>query len=337
MNRALLDELQQMRSYPSITILFNTQAGSTFGSDEKARVQRLAATARERLGKLVDDDPVPLIDVINALAEQRVGTRMGHAMALCVSAEHQGAVLLGGAVEERVIIDETFATRDLVADLNRTATYRVLTISDVTVRSFAGDRQRLAEERSDVWPLRRGDDISDTVWSQTVTAAVKALGDDYSVPTVTAGVRRSVQKTLDPSALDVIGHINGNYDRTSPGDLHTLVWPIIVDWKGQRQQRALGELEDARSAKRYAAGVDELWSLAEDGRVEHLVVEADFRLAARIDDNRHVHPTSDVGRDVIDDVVDEVIEVVLRSGGRSTMVEPETLQDCGRIAAVLRY
>ena len=138
--------------------------------------------------------------MINALAEQCVGTRSAHAVALCVSPAHQDTVLLGGAVEERVVIDETFATRDLVADVNRTATYRVLTISDATVRSFAGDRQRLSEERSDEWPLQRSDDMNDSVWSQTVTTAAKRLGDDRSVPTVTAGVRRSVHKTLDASS-----------------------------------------------------------------------------------------------------------------------------------------
>ncbi len=337
MNRALLHQIQQMRSYPSITILLNTQPRSTFGTDETVRAHHLIATARERLEGLLDDDPTPLLDMIETVVDQLVGKRMAHAVAICVSPGHQGTVLLGGTVEERVVIDDTFATRDLVADLNRTATYRVLTISDATARSFAGDRQRLAEERSDQWPLQRSDETSDTIWSQTVTTAATRLRCAYPVPTVTAGVRRSTQKILDASTLDVIGHVSGNHDRTSPGELHTLVWPIVLDWKALRQKRALEELDNARSSKRYAAGVDEIWPLADDGRVDHLVVEDDFRLAARIDDNRHVHPTHDNHRGVTDDVVDELIEAVLRNGGSTTIVDPSTLQDCGHIAAVLRY
>lgn len=337
MNRALLHQLQQMRSYPSITILLNTRPRSTFGTDDTARAQHLIAAARERLEILLDDDPAPLLDMIGVLLDQCVGTRMTHAMAICVSHDHQGTVLLGGSVEERVVIDDTFATRDLVADLNRTATFRVLTISDATARSFAGDRQRLAEERSDQWPLQRSDDTSNTIWSQTVTTAATRLRADHPVPTVTAGVRRSTQSILDTSTLDVIGHLSGNHDRTSPAELHNLVWPIVLDWKALRQTHALEELDNARSSKRYAAGVDEIWPLADDGRVDHLVVEDDFRLAARIDVNRHVHPTHNSHRDVTDDVVDELIEAVLRNGGRTTIVDPSTLQDFGRIAAVLRY
>ena len=337
MNRALLQQLQQMRSYPSITVLFNTQPGSTFGTDEATRARHLAAKARERLDTLLDHDLAPLLDEIDVLVEQRVGSRTARAVAICVSPDHQSTVLLGGSVEERVVIDDTFATRDLVADLNRTATYQVVTVSETAVRCLAGDRQRLAEERSEQWPLQRSDEMSDTLWSQTVSAAATRLSIEHRVPIVTAGVDRSVRRILDASTLDVIGHISGNHDRTNPGQLHSVVWPIVVDWKASQQTRALEELEEARSTKRYAAGVDEIWSLADDARVEHLVVEADFRLAARIDTNRHIHPTQDHGRDVTDDVVDELIEAVLRNGGRTTIVDPSTLQDRGHIAAVLRY
>ena len=55
MNRALLHQIQQMRSYPSITILLNTQPRSTFGTDETVRASHLIATARERLEGLLDD------------------------------------------------------------------------------------------------------------------------------------------------------------------------------------------------------------------------------------------------------------------------------------------
>jgi hypothetical protein len=337
MNRTLLHHLQQMRGYPSITILMNTQPGTTFGDDDRIRARRLVGIVSERLGTLIDDDPTPFIETIEGLIAERVGKRSTQAFAICVSHEHQATILLGVPVEERVVIDETFATRDLVADLNRTVVFRVLTVSDSGARIFAGDRQRLIEERSDDWPLRRDDDTSDTIWSQTVTAAVREMDAEYRVPTVTAGVDRSTKSILDATAIDVIGHVSGNHDRTSPSDLHTLVWPIVLDWKNLRQSRALEELDDARSSRRYAAGVDEIWPLAAEGRVDHLVVEDDFSFTARIDDNGHVHPTDDDHRDVTDDVVDELIEAVLRNGGRATIVETATLEHCGHIAAVLRY
>ncbi len=77
-------------------------------------------------------------------------------------------VYLGREVEERVVVDETFATRDLVADLNRTARLRVVTISDRRARLLVGDRHRLVEVASDDWPLVRDDDAGPTLWVRSV-------------------------------------------------------------------------------------------------------------------------------------------------------------------------
>lgn len=337
MNRALLDHLQGLRDFPSVTLLLNTRPGSAFGEEEVARANRLADDAADRLATLVDDDSAELVTSVRELIGERVGKRSTHALAICVSHQTRTSVLLGVSVDERLVVDETFATRDLVADLNRTARFRVLAISDSAARSFAGDRQRLVEERSEGWPLEREAGTSDTIWSQTVNAAARQLHRDLTVPTVTAGVERSVTNLLDDSALDVIGHVAGNHDRTGASELHTLVWPLVLDWKGRQQQRAVDALDGARSAKRYAAGVDELWQLAVEGRVEHLVVEEDFTLSARIDDHGHLEPTDEDHRDVMEDVIDELIEAVLRNGGDTTMVEPSVLEHCGHVAAVLRY
>ena len=337
MNRSLLNELQQMRSFPSITILMNTTPRSTMNDDEKASARRLIETANQRLSELDGIDPDVFVVRMNDLLVARADERAGHALAMCVSSDHSVAVTLGGAVDERVVIDETFATRDLVADLNRTAVYSVLTVSDAMVRAFLGDRQRLVEQRSEQWPLKRPDDTSDTVWSQQVDAAARAMYLEVPIPVVTAGVDRSTNRLIDAVALEVVGHIGGNHDRTAASDLHTLVWPVVLDWKALQQDRALEQLDQARSSKRYASGVDEIWALASEGRVDLLVVEDDYSMSARLDDNGHLHPTEDRDRDVIDDVVDEIIEAVIQNGGHTTFVGPSTLDQHGSMAAVLRF
>jgi hypothetical protein len=87
----------------------------------------------------------------------------------------------------------------------------------------------------------------------------------------------------------------------------------------------------------FAGGIDEVWDLANDGRVELLVVEDDYHLAARVA-GRHLEPATDVhDADVMDDAVDELIEIVRRAGGEAIMVAPGELAERGRLAAVLRY
>jgi len=338
MNRATLNELQRQRSYPSITMLLNTTSGSALTCSELDTATRLACQADDRLdGDVSDALRHHLIARLTELVTEHTGQPATEALALFVSPEYSAAVRLGRSVVERLTIDDTFTTRDLVADLNRTALYRVVTISERTTRLFIGDRQRLVEQRDDTWPLTRGDDHPASAWARDVNHYLRVEHAGLPLPTVTAGVQRSVRK-LAPSVADSIGVISGNHDRTTASDLHSAAWPLVTDWLRTDATRAMLQLDRARSANRYAGGIHEVWPLAHDGRVDTLIVETDYTLPARIDDNNQLHPASDpLHPDVNDDVIDDVIETVLQRGGTAIIVNNDALCDHQRIAAVLRY
>src|SRR4029077_15827042 len=60
-------------------------------------------------------------------------------------------------VTERVIVDPTFATRDLVFTLNRTPRYYVLALSEKDTRLFEGFGASVEEVRGGGFPKRHGD------------------------------------------------------------------------------------------------------------------------------------------------------------------------------------
>ena len=134
-----------------------------------------------------------------------------------------------------------------------------------------------------------------------------------------------------------MGTVAGNHDRTGWADLHHLAWPLVVDWLRADADRARRSLDTARDQHRYAGGLDEVWELAHEGRVELLVVEEDYAVSARVLDGRLELAKDTWAPDVIDDAVDELIETVLRKGGRAVVVPPGDLADAGHVGAVLRY
>lgn len=340
MNSALLAELQRQSAYPSVTVLLNTSPGSVLSTAERARAAQLLDTAAARLrGDVGDGVAAGIVDQLRELLDEQSGLAAGTALALCVSPTFATAVRLGRTVTERVVVDDTFATRDLVADLNRTAEYRLVTISDRTVRSFVGDRGRLVEERGEDWPLRRLEEHSATGWSNAVADALSSLQQQHPLPTVVAGVDRSVRRHAAALApFHTIGFVPGNHDRTGWAELHSAAWPVVTDWLRSDAADALRRLDAARSSRRYAGGVHEIWPLANDGRIDILVVEDGHALPARITDDGQLDPTEEVtAPDVVDDIVDETIEAVLRHGGRVVVTEPGELAAHHRIAAVLRY
>ena len=339
MNRYLLADLQRHSSYPSVTVLLSTESGPTLSSHDAARLDRLVDHAVERLtAEVKDRDVEPLADSLRVLALEQMSAPAAAGLALCVSDERTVAVRLGSPVRERVVVDSTFATRDLVADLARTAAFRVIAVSEQRSRMFLGDRNSLVEVHDDSWPLLRTDEDSPSLWARAVFDAAVAATADLPLPTVVAGVERTLRRVGVEGAVPCVGMLNGNHDRTAAHDLHPPAWALVDRHLEQEQARALERLERARSRRRFAGGIDEVWSLAVDGRVDLLLVEESFEQSALLGPGETLLPAAGPGGpDVVDDIVDEAIEAVLLRGGRTVVVPDRELDDHGRIAAVLRY
>jgi Bacterial archaeo-eukaryotic release factor family 3 len=341
MNQALLSELQGIRTYPCVTLLINTTPGAPINEIQASTALRFVEQTRARLSAEADrvsevakeNLAVALAELLRNVAKEPAT----HALALCVSPDYTASVRLGRSVQERLIIDDTFATRDLVADLNRTASFRVVSVSDRKCRVLIGDRQRLVEERNDVWPIVREDDGPRSVWTTRVSEAMRAEHDRLALPTVVAGVDRSVRETLRGSSFPTIGAIPGNHDRTRWDELHTLAWPLVTDWLRTDVQRSKARLDEAKSKRLFAGGLEEVWVLANEGRVELLVVEDSFAVAAKVKGLLLERVSDATLPEVTDDVVDELIELVLHRGGSVVVVADDDLVDQQRVAAILRY
>jgi Bacterial archaeo-eukaryotic release factor family 3 len=342
MQRALLVELQAQRAYPSITILFNTISGANPEPSHLATAMRFVRDADERLrNEVTDQIRKQMVDTLTELVRQQANTAAPHAIALFASPEASGSVRLAKTVTERVIIDETFATRDLVADLNRTALYRVLCVSDQRARMFLGNRERLVEEVTEQWPITRDEESSVAAWGALVTGKLHEQNESTPLPVVFAGVARSVRRAVPSNTAatntSTIGIIPGNHDRTGWRDLHHLAWPLVTDWLRGDKQRAMKLLEEARSQRRYAGGLEEIWSLAQEGRIEQLIVEESFAVAGTIEGNQLARVDDATAPGVVDDLVDELIELVLSKGGSTVFVDDGDLIESERLAAILRF
>ena len=169
------------------------------------------------------------------------------------------------------------------------------------------------------------------------TRFVRAELAEHPAPTIVAGVERSIRTVLRRDLVQPIGMIPGNHDRTPWAALHRAAWPIVEGWMALDLDLALAAIDDARSARRLSAGIEDVWPLATAGRIDLLVVEESYSLPVRLGPH-HLEPVDDPREPgVVDDIVDETIENVLRNGGRTVVVPDASLAQHDRIAAVLRY
>src|SRR5262249_54987476 len=150
-------------------------------------------------------------------------------------------------VKPRAVIDETFATRDLVYAYNRARPYRVLVLSHKP-RLYDGWTTVLDEHTAKPFPMvhrgpggatklpggpginrSAGRDDALRTFFRRVDDAVGAVQRANPLPLVVAGVDRNLAffEEVTRQAEAVVGMLAGNYERTPPSDLGKLVWPVF--------------------------------------------------------------------------------------------------------------
>jgi hypothetical protein len=272
------------------------------------------------------------------------------ALAVYVNADTMSTVGLDIDVRDRVVIDDTFATRDLVSGERRSPECWVLALQLERPRLYRGRGRRLRphalevpdpHEREAGARDRRGRDRTDVVEARRTRrlraidgALTNALGTNAD-PLIVVGAEPTVTRFLERTRH--ASRIDGVLRKAPDSDLRALadaIDPVLEDVFTRRQQQALANLEAARRARRARSGIHAVWDAVRRDR-GLLVVESSFEQPALHTLDGQLVPTDD--RDdpgVIDVVVDDLIELVLAKGGRVEVMPDGSLPGDDGIAFV---
>lgn len=361
MNRYEIQLLQNVRANPCVTLTMPSHRTSPDNKQDPIRLKNLVVEATNRLLRDFPKREVePLLKRMDQLAAEIDHEHNLEGLALFVSKDFARTYRLPFPLPERVVVDETFATRDLVYALNRTVRYWALALAEKPTRLFEGTNDTLVEITEGGFPLTpeppgrttmarlqgRTDRIGEkpdleTRFIEQLDDAFEPFYKQEALPLVLIGVERLIGTFRKHSrfAGAVVLEIRGNHDSTSAHDLGKLIGPRIGEVVAERSRQALSELEAAVGARRYASTIGEVWRYAHEGRGATLFVEQNYHAPARIDaSGMHLLVAEDAtSADVVDDAVDDVIETVIRMNGRVVFVPDGALREHGRIALVLRY
>ena len=361
MNRHEVRLLQQIRQYPSITITMPTHRTAPQNRQDPVRLKNLVTEATNRLLSEFSRREVEVVlNRLDRLATDVDFRTTTDGLALFANQDFGRITYLPFPAKERVAVDETFATRDLVYGLNHSSRYWVLVLSEKPTRLYEGANDMLVEIQGEGFPMthtgRGGESalpggkgvrrsaLRDEVHRQffrQVDAAFKPFHTDDPLPLIVIGVDRYLSFFNEVSAHTgaIAGTIQGNHDKTSAHQLSQLAWPLVEQHLAAERQGAPDRLEKAINDRRFASTVGEVWRLALEGRGETLLVEEDFHYPARVDaTGMHITPADDAtAPDVIDDAVDEIIETVIDKGGKVIFLPNGDLEQHQRITLILRY
>jgi len=361
MNRQELQELQSVHAYPCLTITLPTHRTWPDSAQDPIRVKNLVSQATRRLRS---EEGTPELGAVIARLDALVADidyqHTLDGLVLAVNRDMAREFVLPFSLEERVVVDETFFTRDLVRALTRTRRYWVLSLSEQSTRLYAGTREQLDEITTGGFPLSHtgpggeaplpgGRGINTSAhrdeghrqFFRAVDRAFTPFHMDDPQPLALAGVERHQVffREVSSHAKDVIASFRGNYDHLTPHDLGRQIWPHVADGFAERRREVLDRLETANGQHRAVATLGEVWNQARLGRGDLLVVEDGYHQPARVNDLGQLDLDVDdpTAPDVLDDAVDETITTVLDKGGHVVFVEDGTLARHSRIALILRY
>lgn len=344
---ALVASLQSVQAYPCVSLLLPTRPGPRLHPDDAERLERLRLDALRRLGGEQLADGAALVAELDRAVRQALGAEAQRSLAVYVGAGVSTVVSLPVEVEERVVIDPTFATRDLVKALHRTPRHVVLVLSAQRAALLDGAGGRLMPVTGTQFPVslatldgRPRDAESLVSVLRGVDLALGAYLRLHPAPLVVVGPQAVVTafRSGSRNLARLAGTVYGGFDDTSADELVRRTAPVLRRYLASRQLAALKLLDQRRQEDRVASGIVAAWRSCRVHRPEMLLVEEGFRYPARLSPDGDVpSPATDVeAPDVIDDLVDELVEVVLDRGGWVALAQDGALAADGRVALTLR-
>jgi hypothetical protein len=339
----LVTLLQSVRGYPCVSLLMSTRPGPRMSRDDAARLERLQGHALRRLREEnLFGAEQQVVDALDRLVKEAVTAPTERGLAVYASAALARTVALPVEVEDRTVVDPSFATRDLVRALHRTPRHAVLVLSARRAALFDGQAGRLAPVAGPRFPIDlAGLGVPDVTTAMRVVD--RALGAHlrlHPAPLVVAGPERTVSAftTVSRHTARLAGTVHGAVEHASLDDLAARTRPVLERYLLSRQDDALALLDRRAGAHRVASGIASAWLAARTERPEMLAVEEGYRFPARLSpDGDLAVPADDAeAPDVIDDLVDELIETVLDRGGWVALVRDGALAEHERVALSVR-
>ncbi|WP_103515141.1 chemotaxis protein [Streptomyces sp. SM10] len=362
----LLQRLRAARPYPALSLTMPTHRRAPDNAQDAVRLRNLVAEAGSRL----DADPrvgnearaavKAQLDRAVAEVDQR---RALEALVILADADEYQIWQLPRTAPERVVLSDSYLTRNLVAAKAGAQPFWVLSISAEHASLFSGTGDGLRPEKREGFPLtapheapnpQREERIGDTPSTYSSEDARNFLRTvDGKLRTVLARDPRplflvglapalSLLDEVGESAKPAAGKVaKGTTAETTPPELLKELTPALEDWRRQAAARIRERLDNAHSSRSFAGGLDEVWLAVREGRAGLVAVEEHFDRTVRVTDG-HLEPvgpdtTSATDGQVREDIVDELVEAALDNGCEVAFVADDSLAAHGRLAAVLRF
>jgi hypothetical protein len=280
-------------------------------------------------------------------------------------------------VKEMAVVADSFHVKPLLRVVQSGDRYQVLGLTRQTARVFEGNRDVLDELDPGAFPTRMEAALGDQRTEPHLTVASHGAGpggpgamyhgqgsrkDEVDKDTeryFRAVDRATIAQFSKPSALPLVlaalpehqpvfrrlsqnpalldAGVEGNPEAMSAEQLRDAAWRAVEPQYLARLADLTDTFTEGMAHQRATSDLVVAARAAVEGRVSHVLVEADRVLPGRIDPTTGVIAAAPIDDPEVGDMLDDVAEAVLRTGGDVVIVPRARMPSEGGLAAILRY
>lgn len=353
-----LKEIKDIRSENCITIIATTHRTKPDYLNDGLRLKNLIKEAEDRLmADTTKRNAKSLVEKLNKLAAEIDHSQNLESLMLFVNDEVAKYTRLPITVEDRVVIDDTFATRDLVRAMHLETHYYILVLSQEKIRLIEAMNDKIIQEIGSPFPFENTQYFSKNRAANAIASrqtsliaeyfnqADKRVNDvrkDNPLPVLICGLEENHNeyiKVADKkhSIFDVFLSKNKINDTA-----HSIVaesWEIVKDFLIQKNNERKLELKKAVGENKFLSDTNEIWKAISEGRIQTLFIEQGLFQPAVMKDDEIVYVSNEERNDtgVIDDIYDEMIEANMDFGGDVVFLPKGELTKFNGFGAITRY
>lgn len=354
-----IKELKSIRSDHCITIIMTSHRTKPDYLKDGLQLKNLIKEIETRLvADTNKKEAENLLKRVNDLANSIDHSRNIESLILFVNEDIAEYTRLPIKVEDRVVIDETFATRDLIRALHQEAQYYILVISQESIRLIEAANDKSVREITKEFPYKNTNFIVSNRSAHSVGSKQTSLIAEYfnqadkkvnkirknnALPVLVCGLEENVNQFMKVADLkDTIFpfHI---YKNMINEPVHAIVeeaWKEMRDYIVKRNNERKEELRKAVTENKFLSDTNEIWRAIHEGRIKTLFIEQGlFQPVILTDDNEIEYVSEDRRNDtgVIDDIYDEMIEANMDYGGDVVFLPKGELDKFNGFGAITRY
>ncbi|WP_045079969.1 AOC03_06830 family ribosome hibernation factor [Aequorivita vladivostokensis] len=353
-----LKKLKNIYSENCITIILNTHRTKPGYLKDELTLKNLIKEAEDRLmADTSKRDATALADRLKTLAAQIDHSHNLESLLLFVNHDIAEFTRLLIPVTDRVIIDNTFATRDLVRAMHIEANYYVLVLSQDKVRLIEAMNDKVVKEFGSPFPMQNTqfDNINTmepvvssrqrnliAEFFNRVDKEVNAIRNQNPLPVLICTVGENYPEYLKiadqkDSIFDIF--LNNNRIADKAQAIVSDAWKIMEAHIKERNTERKSELLKAVTHNKFLSDTNEIFKAINEGRIQTLFVEKGLFQPAVLENGkiRYVSVAERNDKDVIDNIYDEMIEMNMDFAGDVVFLPKGELAKFNGFGAITRY